>query len=262
MPADTEPRVVLTIDVEWSCAEVIEDVVRLLEERNLRATFFCTHPGIPLGSHERALHPNYRWHGNSQLARPESATLQHRTEAGLCRQVIGAVRKMYPEAIGARSHCLYFEYDLLKMYAEFGLHYDSSSFLPMVHHLQPAALAKGIVEFPIYYMDEWDLSSQATDFTLEKLELGTGGLKVLDFHPNLVYLNTSIHEHYLESKAFYHDADWLLQHRRPERGARNLFIDVLDYLAKHAGDVSTLAELLAPGSRDGAPSPCRQRLCH
>jgi hypothetical protein len=59
--------VVISIDVEWAHPEVQADVVRLLAERNLRATFFCTHAGISVPGHERALHPNFRRRGNSLL---------------------------------------------------------------------------------------------------------------------------------------------------------------------------------------------------
>lgn len=39
---------VISIDVEWAHPEVLADVVRLLDEREIRATFFCTHEGIRL----------------------------------------------------------------------------------------------------------------------------------------------------------------------------------------------------------------------
>jgi peptidoglycan/xylan/chitin deacetylase (PgdA/CDA1 family) len=243
---DSGPRVAVTIDVEWACAEVIQDVVRLLDERNLRATFFCTHAGTPLGSHEKALHPNYHRRRNSHLARSQNRLVRHRSDAELHRQVLRVVHEMYPEAIGARSHCLFFESDLLRAYADLGLQYDSSYFLPMLPHLQPVGLSPEIVEFTIYYMDEWDLRNRATQFTLEGLRLQTAGLKVLDFHPNLVFLNAPTYEHYLAAKKQYKDPDWLLKHRHPgRRGVRSLFVDVLDYLAAHADTCSTLAELNA-----------------
>lgn len=242
-PAHSPPRVVITVDVEWACAEVVRDVVRLLDERNLRATFFCTHPGIPLGNHEKALHPNYRRRGNSYLAHSEKGVVSDQSDAELYRQVLQTVHEMYPEAVGARSHCLFFESGLLDAYRESGLQYDSNCFLPMAEHLEPAAITTEILEFPIYYMDEWDLRNQATRFKLEGLRLQTDGLKVLDFHPNLVFLNAATHDQYLASKNRYHDPDWLHEHRRPERGARSLFWDVLNYLATHPDDVVTLSEL-------------------
>src|SRR5262249_20324069 len=36
-------EIYLTIDVEWACEEVLADTLRLLDERGVRATFFCTH---------------------------------------------------------------------------------------------------------------------------------------------------------------------------------------------------------------------------
>ena len=242
-PPHSPPRVVITVDVEWACPEVIQDIVRLLDERNLYATFFCTHPDIPLGNHEKALHPNYRRGGNSHLAHSENGVARDRSDAELYRHVLQTVHGMYPEAVGVRSHCLFFESNLLDAYKELGLQYDSNCFLPMAGHLTPTAITSDILEFPIYYMDEWDLRNQATQFRLEGLRLRTDGLKILDFHPNLVFLNAATHDQYVASKKHYHDPQWLCEHRRPERGARSLFLDVLNDLATHADDVTTLSEL-------------------
>ncbi len=60
-------QVAVTIDVEWAHPEVLDDILRLIAERNLRATCFCTHAGIVMPRHERALHPNFRRQRNSLL---------------------------------------------------------------------------------------------------------------------------------------------------------------------------------------------------
>src|SRR5260370_29652209 len=55
----------LTIDIDWAAPSVLHDLVERLDERGLKATFFCTHDGIAVSGHERALHPNFRHSGDT-----------------------------------------------------------------------------------------------------------------------------------------------------------------------------------------------------
>jgi hypothetical protein len=105
--------------------------------------------------------------------------------------------------------------------------------LPLTSALAPVWRGSGIIEIPIYYMDHWDVREQATGFTVDGLGLAGPGLKVVSFHPNLVYLNAATPRDYLESRPHYHDLAWLTAHRNPGRGVRTLFVSLLDRLAGH-----------------------------
>jgi Polysaccharide deacetylase len=238
--SSTDSEVVLSVDVEWAHPVVLDDVVTALDERGLRATFFCTHEGISVPGHERALHPNFRREGNTQLDGlpvPES-------ELDFQQQIVGRLRSFCPEAVGVRAHSLFYETRLLSVYGASGLEYDSSVFLPLMPGIAPFVQSGDIVELPLYYMDHWDLVEQATTFGLSDLRLDAPGLKVVGFHPNLVYLNAGTERDYLDSKARYHDPDWLRGHRRPGRGVRTLFHELLDRLAGES-PLPTLADLNA-----------------
>ena len=39
--------IALTVDVEWAHSDVLADIVRLFDEHEVKATFFCTHVVIP-----------------------------------------------------------------------------------------------------------------------------------------------------------------------------------------------------------------------
>lgn len=235
--------VVITIDVEWAHPEVLSDVVGLLDERGIRATFFCTHDGIHVDGHERALHPNFRRTRNSVVT-DSTATALLASDEPFYRHVLGATRAWCPEAVGVRSHSLIWASDLLPVYRDAGLEYDSSCLLPFAEHLTPVWKGTGMLELPIFYMDYWDLSERATGFDPGRLPLDGPGLRVLDFHPNLIYLNAATLEEYGASRPRYHDPEWLLAHRNPGRGARTLFLDVLDAVARR-GAPPVLAEINA-----------------
>jgi polysaccharide deactylase WbmS-like protein len=236
--SSTDSEVVLSVDVEWAHPVVLDDVVTALDERGLRATFFCTHEGISVPGHERALHPNFRRPGNTQLDGAPPAD----SELGFQQQIVDAVRGFCPEAVGVRAHSLFCETELLSVYRATGLQYDSSAMLPLVAGLTAFDRGMDIVELPVYYMDHWDLLEQVTGFELAELRLDEPGLKVVGFHPNLVYLNAATERDYLDSKAHYHDPDWLLRHRHTGRGARTLFHELLDDLAGKSPP-PTLADL-------------------
>jgi hypothetical protein len=232
---------VISIDVEWAHPEVLADVVALLDERSIRATFFCTHHGIDVPGHERALHPNFRRSGTSGVAADASREV---TDHDFYRRVVSEARQFCPEAVGVRAHSLIYDSDLLSIYREAGLEYDSTYLLPLAANLAPVWKGTSIVELPIYYMDHWDLREQVTTFSLRPLRLGQTGLKVFDFHPNLIYLNAATLTDYADSRPHYHHPDWLRAHRRPGRGVRTLFLELLDDLAGHE-PLPVLAEITA-----------------
>ena len=140
-------------------------------------------------------------------------------------------RAFCPEAVGVRAHSLFQDSELLPVYSAAGLEYDSSCFLPLVAGLAPFWRGDSVLELPVYYMDHWDLRERETGFELAALRLDEPGLKILGFHPNLVYLNVATERQYEDAKERYHDPDWLQRRRHPGQGVRTLFLELLDWLA-------------------------------
>ena len=244
------PVVAVTVDVEWAHEIVLRDVATLLDERGLRATFFCTHAGVELPGHDRALHPNFDRQNNTLFpgGRPPAGW----TDGEFHRFVLESTRRFCPEAAGIRTHRLYFSSDLLPLYPENGLEYDSTYFLPLTSGLHPVWKNRDVLELPVCYLDHWDLNAGATQFELAGLRLDEPGLKVLDFHPNLVYLNAATPEQYAASKPRYHDPDHLRAMRHEGRGVRTLFLELLDYLASEAAEWRTLGEINRACRQEGA----------
>jgi peptidoglycan/xylan/chitin deacetylase (PgdA/CDA1 family) len=244
MLMDSAQTICITIDVEWACQEVVAEIVRLLNERGLRATFFCTHADIDVPGHERAIHPNFRRNGDTlrQLYRNLDGALEDLTDEMVYRHVVHGTKAFCPEAIGVRAHSLFYESYLLPIYRQAGLQYDSSYFLPLDSGLRPVWKEFDMLEIPVYYIDHWDLITQASDFRLEGLRLDHPGMKVFDFHPNLVFMNASTTAQYLASKPHYHNAERLLSLRQPGRGALTLFLELLDFIATKRFPSFTLAQ--------------------
>ncbi|MDW8268289.1 MAG: hypothetical protein RMN24_03900 [Anaerolineae bacterium] len=236
----------LTVDVEWAHPEVLDDIRRLFDAAKVRATFFCTHAGVEVAGHERALHPNFRRTGDTirEVQRRNGAAYHALSDEDVIRQVMEITSTFCPEALGVRAHSLFYTSEAVRIYREFGLEYDSSYMIPMVEGLIPFWKEYDLLEIPIYYMDHLDIISSITGFDADALTVLSKGIKVLDFHPNLVFINAASEEQYLQSKRWYHDPEHLYR-MRLLRGVRTVLCDLLEWIQGHSVLTMTLSEVNA-----------------
>jgi len=245
-PDGLAPDVVsLTIDVEWAHPVVLGDLVGLLDAAGVAGTFFVTHDGVTVPGHERGLHPNFRRNGDSYRALmasrgPDSPPPN---DDEVHAFILERTRSFVPEATGLRSHCLYSESTLHWQFRKFGIEYDCNPRFPFVPNLRPVRLLHDVLAIPTYYADQLDLHFSATGFSVKGLCLGRPGMKVLDFHPNMVYLNASNDDAYQATRPSYHDPDALLAARNPGRGVRTLLIELLDEIAAGRVQTATAGEI-------------------
>jgi len=246
-PDTLDPRTIcLTSDVEWAAPPVLDDFRSLLDQRGLKATFFCTHPGVNVGSHERGLHPNFRWSGDTLKgfsARDENGGRPDDTS--ILRHVVATTRAFAPEAKGVRAHSLHYDSVLVPLYREFGLEYDSSYQIPLIGGLRPFWKENDLLEMPIFFNDHFELKTGAIGFDVDRLKLDRPGIKVMDFHPNLTFINAVSNAHYLESKTHYHDVNRLRALRHQGPGIRTLLIKLLDRIVDSGLPTATLGEINA-----------------
>jgi len=234
--------IAFTFDVEWASQAVIDDVRSLLDERGILGTFFVTHAGVDVGAHERGLHPNFRRNGDTYRS---LAGAPGRSDNEVYEHVLATTLSFAPEAIGARSHSLFFDSTLLPIYDRLGLEYDATLRLELVPGLRPFWKQHDIVEIPTYYADYFDMVSQTTGFELQNLRLDAPGLKVVDFHPNLIYVNAQDVPGYDATRGFYHDPERLAAARFAGEGTRTLFVAMLDYVAANRVTTTTLRDVNA-----------------
>jgi hypothetical protein len=246
-PTSLDPRTIcLTVDVEWAAQEVLDDLVGLFDQYGVRATFFVTHTGAETPGHERGLHPNFRRNGETY-----KLLMRQRDRAGplldeeVNEHVVRTTLSFAPEAKGLRTHSLYYDSTLLPLYRRVGLEYDCSYQIPLVAGLRPFWKPNDIIALPTYYADHFDIMSGATGFEVERLGLERDGLKVFDFHPNIIYLNANDNDRYMATKAFYHDPGRLLTHRESGRGTRTLLVDLLETIAARRLPTATAGEVNA-----------------
>jgi peptidoglycan/xylan/chitin deacetylase (PgdA/CDA1 family) len=179
----------LTLDVDWANDRVLEWTLDLLEEHQVPATIFVTHD-TPLLKRLRAgagfeigLHPNFR---------PLLAEKNHPDNAEI---ILDRVRELAPEAVSVRSHALVDGSDLLALFARRGLTHESNLLLPFApgQELRPFKSHNGMIRVPYGWEDDVHclhvVAGQAADWRPDRV-LAAPGLKVVNFHPGHLYLNT------------------------------------------------------------------------
>ena len=69
-------------------------------------------------------------------------------------------------------------------------------------------------------------------------------LRVFNFHPIHLFMNTASAEHYLTFKSHQHELQRLAQYRRTEYGARSFFEDLVAYLKNENVETGLLQDFL------------------
>jgi hypothetical protein len=118
-----------------------------------------------------------------------------------------------------------------------------------MQYLQPGStpfwMLGEVVQFPIYFMDDFWLRSRKNETELPAVErlLQGEGLKVFGFHPVHIYLNTPSIEYYNRHKTDYQEPAALRDDRSEQPGTRDLFVSLLKSLSEGDIKVKTLGEL-------------------
>jgi hypothetical protein len=221
--------VCLSLDVDWVPDPVLAHIVDTIAAAGVRATLFATHATpvlteLGLGAGEVALHPHFN--RGEDVDGP-----------------LAELKDAYPDARGARSHGLAVSSHMLLRYVAHGLQYESNVFLPGHPGLRPVWRFEELVSVPFYWSDDKHLE-RGEPFEVEALGLDAQGLKVLNFHPIHVYMNTISPKHYASFKADYQDADALARQRDGDApGIGWLFDRVLDELGRRGEGRLTLADV-------------------
>lgn len=225
---------VITFDTDWVPQFVLDHVLDILSSFSLKATFFCTGPydGLESNRYEVALHPNLM-----------SDSTQGRSE----KAVIANLKSTLPEAIGIRTHRLYWHGGMFSLLKHNGITYDSSLLLPLQPYLAPFR-QNGLIRFPIWWSERvlCDSGSSFNGFNPPGLE--ATGLKVLLFHPIHIYANTrdfAAMRQGLEKIGALEKANAAKfdSFRQDGKGMETVFMSSLERIASEQDKTFTLEEL-------------------
>lgn len=180
-----EGKIFLTVDIDWASDDVLIYAVDLLERHNISATFFVTHNTPVLArlrsnpKFELGIHPNFNFLLNGDFRNGRCA-----------EEVVDRLLNIVPEAKSVRSHSMTQSSILLDLFFEKGLTHESNHFIPEQLHieLRPWQHWAGLVKVPYFWEDDVYCLTKENS-SMESLLLRKG-LKVFDFHPIHIFLNT------------------------------------------------------------------------
>lgn len=179
-------KIFLTFDMDWCSDEVLSYTLDFIEKYDLKATFFVTHETNILKrirknkNIELGIHPNFNPLLNGDFMYGKNI-----------EQVLDFYKKLVPEALSIRSHSLTQNSLILSMLNKFDLTHECNSYIPNNSGIKLKPYLhwdKRLTRVPHFweddlhciYKDLWDVN----DYKNNK------GLKVFDFHPIHIFLNT------------------------------------------------------------------------
>ena len=234
--------VAITLDIDWAPDFAIDSTAALLAEAGVKATWFVTHASPAVDRlrtrpdlFELGIHPNFlpgTTHGGS----PE-AILAH------CLEIV-------PDATSIRTHGLAWSSLLLERVLDRPqLSVDVSIFMPLAPALQPVEFwwrKTMLLRAPYYWEDSCEMSKPSASWTLDVLRGNGAGLKIFNFHPIHVHLNSNDFERYRAVKAQAGDLKSagrdLLPVQPAGEGAGILFRELLELLSNQGGG-TTIREI-------------------
>ena len=219
--------IALTFDTDLAPDFVIEYTTKLLEKHKVKATFFCTNITKTLQDSELievGIHPGFN--GPLQI---ENDTKQ--------------LLHIFPSAVGVRTHSLVHSSPLSILFVENGLKYDSSLLLWEQPDLKLFRDWNGLIRIPIFWEDDLHLMSGRKPY-LKVINFITPGLKVFNFHPIHIFLNTNNLKTFRNYKV---DRENIEKYISSKDGIQNMFVNLLEFIKKNEIITLKLSEVVEDG---------------
>jgi hypothetical protein len=194
-----QESVFITIDVDWASDDVLNDTLELLKKAQTKATILMTHKTDLIDDiknndlFELGIHPNFNFLLTGDFRYGKNY-----------KEVIDFYMQIAPDAKVVRSHSVTQNTPILDYFMHVGLRYDLNTEIPFSSNikLQPYEDWTGLIKLPYFWQENISFSYS---WELEPNHfLKSNGLKVFNFHPIHIFLNS-------ENNLRYHNAKHLLQ---------------------------------------------------
>jgi hypothetical protein len=215
-------KIFITIDIDWADDEIIIDTIELIEKINVSATWFATHETPILDrirsneKFELGIHPNFNFLLNGEYKVGDN-----------CEKIIDNILEIVPEAKSIRSHSMTQSTYLLDLFVNKKLKYDCNHFIPEQTDIKikPWMLWNDLIRIPYFWED--DISCIYKENSSIQELVNRDGLRVFDFHPMHIFLNTENLQRYESTRQFHQNPKELIKYRYNGFGVRNQFIELL-----------------------------------
>jgi len=219
----------LTFDIDWAHDDVLMHTIELVEKADVAATWYVTHD-TPLlkrlrqnPKFELGIHPNFNFLLEGDARNGKNAY-----------EVVARIVEVVPEAKSVRSHHMTQSSSLLEIFKKFDLTHDVNHFIPnnLRFELRPWFLWNGLIRVPYSWEDDIHMLYESRLFQNsqrepDKLILNESGLKVFDFHPIHIFMNTESFDRYERTRPLHQNSTDLIKHRFDGYGTHSRLIKLL-----------------------------------
>lgn len=241
-------RVFLTFDIDWAGNEVLADTLSILDEYDVSATFFVTHdtPLLDLMRKDNAIelgiHPNF----NNLLFGGDTV----KKSMG---EITCHLKEMVPEAVSVRSHSLTQNTRLLDHFVEIGMTHEVNLLIPKNSGIEvkPFRSWNGLIRTPFVWEDDVHAfcfsNGTEKDWSVERF-LDARGLKIFNFHPVHVFLNTETLKRYEICREFFNNPVRMLEQRNSDAvtGTRNFLLRLIQQGKDRGMEFGKIGEIQCP----------------
>lgn len=227
----TRKIVYLTFDIDWAHDDVIAHTLDILEKEDVPATIFVTHdtpllgrmrgnPNLELGAHPNFIPLDL---GNTDVSHFLDYT----------RGILQTYKELVPEATTVRAHGLTQNSRLLDLMAEMGYTRESNLLITLQSgmNLRPFYHWNGIMRVPYFWEDDIhcvEIERKFWDGWEPEPFLDNACLKVFDFHPIHVYLNTDNLDRYESARPCFQQPEKLREIvNTTGRGDQNFLLELI-----------------------------------
>jgi hypothetical protein len=234
--------VAVTLDVDWAPDCAIDHAAALLHRANVPATWFVTHAGAAVERlrsagplFELGIHPNF---------------LPGSSHGSSVAEVLSHCMRLVPEARSMRTHSLVQSSPLLgEIVRQTPISVDVSLLLPRHRGLQPVPMPfaeRTLIRLPFCWEDDIEMAFAEPDWAPLRARQ-VGGVRILNFHPIHIYLNSTTVASYRALKAAVPDLrtatpEQMAPFREQGRGTGWAFQEAVRTLAS-SGEAATIGAL-------------------
>lgn len=221
-----ENKIFLTFDMDWAHDEILFDTLNILNLYSVNSTWFVTHKSSFINclktnlNVEIGIHPNF-----NKLLENEKINKDY-------KEILFDIFKLIPDAKSMRSHSMTQNSKILDISRSYGITHDVNHFIPNFSNLElkPWLHWNGLIKVPYIWEDDVHLlyeSRNISEYEPRDIVKKNKGIKVFDFHPIHIFLNTECLTRYEKTRKLHQKPDKLIKYRFQGYGTRNRFINIL-----------------------------------
>lgn len=212
--------VCFTLDIDWAQEAMIEKTLEIFKTAQVPVTIFLTH-------YSKAIEKRY----NTNKKRLHVGLHPNFMVKDKYKDVIETCLKFWPKARSFRSHAFFDNSLVTREFTDRNFLYDSNLGLFLQPKCVPLRHHSGLVRFPVFWEDDIHLDRFPNPPRLAQIkkELEGPGLKIFNFHPFHIALNTPSLKYYEAHRFLNQKGSNFSEFAYKGQGIENFLEELINY---------------------------------